>query len=72
MAIDYDGSPNGVFVQLGKIAKHYNAQRTDATDLDTDLGEIAAVFEAMTSGANELMFEGFPTVVSGSTYHCRF
>lgn len=65
MALDYDGSPNGVFVQLGKIVKAYNAQKVDATDLDTDLDSILDVFAAMTSGEPALMIEGFATSVDG-------
>lgn len=65
MAFNYDTSPNGLFIQLGLIAKHYFLQKTDATDLDTDLAAILNTFEAMTSGAPALMVEGFATGVEG-------
>lgn len=65
MALDYDGTPNGLFVQLGKVAKHYAAQAVDASDLSTDLDEINGVFEAMTSGEPETMVDGFATSVVG-------
>lgn len=63
MAMNYDTSPNGLFIQLGAIAKQYFLQKTDATDLDTDLAAILNTFEAMTSGAPALMVEGFATSV---------
>lgn len=65
MAMNYDGSPNGVFIQLGSIVKQYLLQKTDATDLDADLTAILNTFEAMTSGAPALMVEGFATSVEG-------
>lgn len=65
MALSYDDVPNGLFIQLGKIAKHYHAQAADASALDTDLGDIAGVFEAMTSNESELLLDGFPSVVTG-------
>lgn len=65
MALDYDGSPNGLFIQLGKIAKAFFAQKTDATDLDSDLSSILTVFNAMNSGEPALMIETFATSVDG-------
>ncbi len=61
MALDYTTSPNGLFIQLGKIAKHYNAQRADAINLGADIEEILDSFQAMTSGSPDLMTEGFAT-----------
>jgi hypothetical protein len=65
MAVNYDTSPNGLFIQIGKIAKHYNLQAADAANLDADLADIMGAFEAMTAGANELMVEGVPTTFAG-------
>lgn len=65
MALNYDTSPNGLFIQLGAIIKQYFLQKTDATDLDTDLAAILSTFEAMTAGAPALMVEGFATTVEG-------
>ena len=65
MAMNYHGSPNGLFIQLGAIAKQYFLQKTDATDLDTDLAAILNTFEAMTSGAPALMVETFATSIDG-------
>lgn len=61
MAFNYDSAPNGIFIQIGKIAKEYNDQRTEANTIDASITAIVAVFEAMTAGAPELMIEGFPT-----------
>lgn len=62
MAMNYTTSPNGLFIQLGKIAKHYNVQRADAIALGADVTEILNSFQAMTSGAPDLMTEGFATL----------
>jgi len=34
-----------LFEDLGKLVKHYDLQKTDGTDLDTDLAEILAVYQ---------------------------
>lgn len=50
MAIDYDGANSGLFTHLGKFAKHYFAQKVDATDLDTDSSDIIDAVQKMTTG----------------------
>lgn len=49
MALDYTGSQKGLFRHLGKLVKHYNQFKTDATDastgLDADRKDINDAFE---------------------------
>jgi len=62
MALDYTGAQKGLFRHLGKLIKHYNQFKTDATDgstgLDADRKEIFDVFEV---GDMELVLDGLPT-----------
>lgn len=64
MALNYTTSPNGFFIQLGLIAKHYFAQRGDAIDLSADGEAILDSFQAMDAGDPDLMTEGFATQVA--------
>lgn len=55
--LDYDGANNGLFVHLGKLIKHYNLQRTDGRDLNTDLQDIVDKFQL---GDQDLIIDGMP------------
>lgn len=46
MALDYDGSPNGIFRQIGVCVKYIDLFATDASDLDTDRDAIEDNYEA--------------------------
>lgn len=58
MAIDYDGTPNGVFVQVGSVVKHYDLQGADGAGLDAELSDLIDPFEDMTAGAHEEIVDG--------------
>jgi hypothetical protein len=61
MALDYDGSPNGLFVQVGGGIKEYNLQGADGVGLSAELDDLLDLFESMTAGDSELMVEGVAT-----------
>lgn len=61
MAFNYDTSPNGAFIQLGKCAKYYNQFTSDAASLDSYSAALLNSFQAMTSGQPDIMVEGIAT-----------
>lgn len=65
MAIDYIGANNGLFRHLGKIVKHYIAQRADAIALGADQLDIADAIGLMTIGDPEQVVDGFDAIVAG-------
>ncbi len=69
MALLYDDDPNGVLRPVGKCAKHFNLQKTDGQNLDTDQDDILDTFDAMTSGRPRDMIAGFPERVAGWREH---
>lgn len=65
MAVDYIGANNGVFRHLGKIVKHYIAQRADAIALSADQLDIADAIALMTAGDPDQILDGFDSIVAG-------
>lgn len=51
MALTYTGT-DGLFTHLGKLVKHYNLLKTDATNLSTDRDEILDAFQASDKDAS--------------------
>lgn len=59
MTLDYTGSQTGLFRHLGKLIKHYNQFKTDATDATTGLDEDRKeIFDAFEVGDMELVLDG--------------
>lgn len=65
MSLNYDTSPNGFAIQVGKCCKYYNQFSTDAASLDTYSAAILNSFQAMTSGSPDIMVEGIATTFAG-------
>jgi hypothetical protein len=59
MALDYTGASTGLFTHLGKLVKHYNQFKTDATHASTGLdADRKEIYDAFEDGDLELVLDG--------------